>query len=55
MEECGDEGGRDGNGAVESGGKGLTEMDLGMDGGLLLKEAAAEVGGIGGGVGAVYG
>ena len=47
MVEGGGEGGGDGDGAAEGGGQGLEEVDLGVDGRLLLEEGAAEFGWLG--------
>ena len=55
MEECGGEGGGDGDSASESGGKCLKEVDLGMNGEILLEEVTAEVKWVSGIVGTVYG
>ena len=48
-------GGENHHGATECGSEGLEEVDLGVNGGLLFKEIAAEAGGIGGGIGAING
>ena len=55
MEECGGEGGGDGNGPVGGGGEILEEVDLGVNSGILFKEVAAKAGRIGGGIGAIVG